>query len=85
MKSITIHDVDDPVFKLLKAKAHDDGVSLNKTIKKLLDQVLGIKSEQDGPHRKEFEELCGKWSNEEKTRFDKAVADFGKIEPAEWQ
>jgi hypothetical protein len=85
MKSITIHDVDGPVFELLKERAHNDGVSLNKTIKKLLDQALGIKSVRDEPHRGEFKALCGKWGREEKALFDKAVADFEKIDPAEWQ
>ena len=85
MKSITIHGIDDPVFTLLKNKASNDGVSLNKTIKKLLDQSLGIKSGQNEPHRGEFDDLCGKWSNEEKSIFDSSIADFEKIDPAEWR
>ncbi len=31
-KSITIHDLDDSVAKLIEAKAKSDGRSLNKTI-----------------------------------------------------
>jgi hypothetical protein len=85
MKSITIHGLDDPVVKLLKAKAHDEGESLNKTIKKLLERSLGITSTQTQPHRKEFESLCGVWGKEDKERFDKAMLDFEKIDESEWK
>jgi hypothetical protein len=85
MKSVTIHGLDDPVFKLLKAKAHDEGESLNKTVKKLLEQSLGVSSAQTQPHRKEFESLCGSWGKEEKERFDRAVSDFEKIDNSEWK
>jgi plasmid stability protein len=85
MKSITIHGLDEPVFRLLKTRAHNEGESLNKTIKKLLEQSLGVKSAQMHPHRREFEDLCGAWGKEEKERFDKAVSDFEKIDKSEWK
>lgn len=85
MKSITIHGLDDPVMRLLKTRAHNEGESLNKTIKKLLEQSLGVKSTQAHPHRGEFEDLCGAWGKEEKARFDKAVSDFEKIDESEWK
>jgi hypothetical protein len=85
MKSITIHGLDDPIVKLLKTRAHNEGESLNKTVKKLLEQSLGITSAQTQPHRKEFEGLCGAWGKEEKDRFDRAVSDFEKTDESEWK
>jgi hypothetical protein len=85
MKSLTIHGIDDPVIKLIKAKARDEGESLNKTVKKLLEQSLGVKSAATQPHRRDFEGLCGVWSKEDKESFDKAVSDFEKIDESEWK
>jgi hypothetical protein len=85
MKSITIRGLDDPLIKLLKAKAHDAGETMNITIRKLLEQSLGIPSSKAQPHRKEFEDLCGVWGKEEKSRFDRAVSDFEKIDASEWK
>lgn len=44
MKSITIHNVDDPLDRLLQERAKSQGMSLNKTIKFLLAESLGITS-----------------------------------------
>ena len=85
MKSITIHGLDDPTVKLLKAKARNEGESLNKTVRTLLERSLGITSARTQPHRKEFEGLCGVWGKEEKDRFDRAVSDFEKIDESEWK
>jgi hypothetical protein len=85
MKSLTIHGIDDPVIKLIKAKAENDGESMNKTIKKLLEQSLGITSGATQPHRKDFEALCGIWKKGDKKSFDSAVSDFEKIDESEWK
>jgi hypothetical protein len=85
MKSITIHGLDDPLIELIKTKAKNDRTSLNKTVKALLEQSLGITSYDSQPHRKDFEEFCGIWSDEEKDQFDQAVADFNQIDKDEWK
>jgi len=36
MKSISIHGIDEPLAEILKAKAAVEGLSMTKTIKKLL-------------------------------------------------
>ena len=43
MKSITIHGIDEPLEKLIKSRAREEGLSINKTLKKLLEQSLGVK------------------------------------------
>ena len=40
MKSITIHGIDDPLAKLIKSKVRSEGLSVNKTVKKLLEESL---------------------------------------------
>ena len=48
MKSITIHGVDEPLSELIKSKAQSEGLSINKTIKKILESSLGVKPNPRG-------------------------------------
>jgi hypothetical protein len=85
MKSISIHGIDDPAYRLLKAKAQAEGLSINQTVKTIIEKSLGISSSVQEPHRKEFEDMCGTWSVREKDEFDKATEYFEKIDPDEWK
>jgi plasmid stability protein len=85
MKSISIHGIDDPVYRLLKARAKSEGQSINQTVKSILEQSLGVSSSTCEPHRKEFETMCGTWTVQEKEEFNKATEDFEKIDPEEWK
>ena len=42
MKSITIHGIDDPLAELIKSRARSEGLSINKTVIKLLEESLGF-------------------------------------------
>jgi len=42
MKSITVHNLDEKTAILIEQKAKETGLSLNKTIKLLLRQALGV-------------------------------------------
>jgi len=42
MKSITIHGLDGPLDTLIREKARKQQLSLNKTIKLLLEESLGL-------------------------------------------
>ena len=44
MKSITIHGLDGKLYERIKEKAKRQGLSLNRTIKNLLEKSLGIKN-----------------------------------------
>lgn len=81
MKSITIHNLDDTLAKLLKEKAAQNDTSLNQTIKKLLEQSLGI-YKQSNKH--DFSEFSGVWSKKEFEEFKKSIKDFEKVNRADW-
>lgn len=85
MKSISIHGIDDPVYRLIKARAKSEGQSINQTVKFLLEQSLGVATKSSEPYRKEFEEFCGSWTAEEATKFNAAVEDLGRIDPEDWK
>lgn len=85
MKSITIHDLDDVLDKKIREKAKSQGLSLNKTIKKLLEKSLGINRGKGKDHREDFIDLFGSWSSEDLDEFKKAISDFEKVDPKDWE
>ena len=85
MKSITIHGIDDPLAELLKSRAQAEGLSVNKTVKKILEESLGVKPRSKGNHRSDFEEFCGIWSKSELDEFQENTKDLRKINREDWQ
>ena len=84
MKSITIHGLDDTLNRLIRAKADAEGKSLNKTIKGLLEEALGVcPSIKD--HREEFMDLFGTWSEAAREEFEQVTEDLRRIDPEDWK
>ena len=84
MKSITIHNLDDPLERLIMQRAKSQGASLNKTIKSLLAEALGIRQRKKPDNRDEFMDLFGSWSAADARSFLKAIHDFEKIDAEDW-
>lgn len=85
MKTITIHNVDDHLAALLQKRADEAGTSVNRTVKRLLEQALGLKPRPDRGHRHEFEEFLGVWSDNELVRFSAATDDFETVDDEDWK
>ncbi|MCP4627632.1 MAG: hypothetical protein GY850_29565 [bacterium] len=85
MKSITIHGIDDPLAELLKSKAQTEGLSINKTVKKLLEESLGVTPRAKGINRGDFEEFCGIWSDSDLAEFEESTKDLKKIDHEDWK
>ena len=85
MKSITIHGIDDPLAELIKYKAQSEGLSVNKTVKKLLEESLGVKPRNKGINRRDFEEFCGIWSESDLTEFEDKTEDLRNVNNGDWQ
>ncbi|MBI3185816.1 MAG: hypothetical protein HYZ28_27070 [Myxococcales bacterium] len=84
MSSITIHGLDDALASAIRAKARAERTSINRAVKRLLEEVLGVRPSGQ-KHRKSFERFCGMWSRAQAKEFEKAVADFEKVERADWR
>jgi hypothetical protein len=84
MKSITIHGLDSQLDKMIRKRAKREGKSLNKTIKELLEQSLGIRHGQNTDNREDFMDLFGKWNATEKKEFENTLKDFEKIDARDW-
>jgi plasmid stability protein len=85
MKSITIHNLDDELARLIRHEADKKGTSLNKTIKQLLRQALGISNDSTANAQNEFADLFGTWSGEDLKSFDAATQSFGEIDKSDWE
>ncbi len=85
MKSITIHGIDDITSRQLQIISEKLGLSLNKTIKKIIQEALGIKPAEISSRRSDFEEFCGIWSDEDLQQFTEAVKPLRQINPEEWK
>jgi hypothetical protein len=85
MKSITIHGLDAKLYERIKDKAKRQGLSLNKTIKNLLEKSLGIRHHDGTDHREDFVEFSGVWTETEAKGFARAIENFEKIDPGDWQ
>jgi len=85
MKSITIHGIDDITSQQLQIVAAKMGLSLNKTIKKILQEALGIKPAEISSRRSDFEEFCGIWSEDDLQEFNAAVEPLRQVNPEDWK
>ncbi|MDA8139159.1 MAG: hypothetical protein M0036_10960 [Desulfobacteraceae bacterium] len=85
MKSMTIHGIEKHLADMIKARAESEGLSINKTIKKLLETSLGIKPPQNKKHLNDFKEFCGVWTADELNEFKEKTSDTRKIDPKDWQ
>ncbi len=85
MKSLTIHGIDEPLAELIKSKALSEGLSMNKTIKKLLEESLGVKPSDSESRRDEFKGFCGKWSKAQAGRFNERTKALRQINDGDWQ
>jgi hypothetical protein len=85
MKTISIHNLDDQLVRLISERARAEGSSVNKVIKSLLAQALGVKPTATAPRRHEFEEFCGVWSARELKEFEKRAGDMDQVDPGDWR
>lgn len=85
MKSMTIHGIDKQLADMIKAKAQSEGLSVNKTIKKLLETALGIKPAPQQKNLDDFKEFCGVWSETDLTEFNEKTSETRSIDQEDWQ
>ena len=86
MSSITLHNLEDPLYALLKQKARKEGKSLNRTIQELLTESVGLKRKAEKSGKKDvYTELCGSMSPEELKKMEEAEEEFEAIEEKDWK
>lgn len=84
MKSITIHKIDDETEKRLTELAAKEGVSLNRLIKSVLRESLGIEGKSRN-NESDFAEFCGIWSEKDFKEFKQKTAPLEEINEQDWE
>ncbi len=85
VKSITIHQMDDQLARMIEAEAKKRGTSKNKVIKTLLAQSLGMKPSAGDGRRDAFAEFSGIWSADDLATFTTRTADFERVDTDDWR
>jgi hypothetical protein len=85
MKSMTIHGIDSQLAELIKSKAESEGLSINKTIKKILETALGVKPQPPHQNMDEFREFCGVWTDDELKAFEENTSAIRVVDSEDWQ
>ena len=84
MKTITIHGIDDITMEQLQKISDEAGLSINKTVKKLLHEVLGIKPGELSSKIGDFEEFSGIWNSKDLSEFNSATDSLNQVDPGDW-
>ena len=83
MKAITLRNIPPETAQEVERQAREWGLSLNKTVLRLLERALGVRT---GPQRHhDLDELAGVWGPEEAREFDKVLAEQRRIDNELWQ
>jgi plasmid stability protein len=85
MGTISIHGLDKDTERKLRAESKRTGLSLNRTAKKLLAQALAKPPRGKKAASDDFADLAGSWTKKDYEEFQKATADFRKIDPEDWK
>jgi len=89
MKQTTVRGIDAPLVRRLKEEARRHGLSLNRTILRLLRQATGL-AKQDEPaagtrHFADLDHLIGTWSEQDADEFDRALARLRHVDEDLWR
>ena len=84
MSSFIIHSLDETTMSLLKQRSKMRNLSLNQTVKEILESALGVRPKEVQDSRDRFLQFCGKWTNEDLEEFNSATSDFSVINEKEW-
>jgi plasmid stability protein len=82
MRSITIHNLDPDVSRLIDKQAAEEGLSLNQLVKRLLRKALALPGQAPAPSRG-FDDFSGLWTKEEAAEFNVSVKR--EIDPEDWK
>jgi len=86
MKSISVHGIDTETEKAIRERARAGGKSVNRVVKELIADSLGLGGPAKGPDNREaFADLCGSWTKEEADAFLNGIGLLETVDPKDWR
>ena len=83
MKSMSIHGVDKELARRIREKSAEYGLSVNRTMKKLLGKSLGLENEKPALND-EFKDLCGALPKKAADELGKFLQEMDTVDPEAW-
>ena len=86
MKAITLRDVPPELARLIRRKAEQEKMSLNKTVVRLLDECTGLqRKKKEMPLHDDLDSLAGVWAQKEARDFEQALEKQRAVDPDLWK
>ncbi len=85
MKLISLRNLPEELARIIRERARQRGLSLNKAVIDLLQEALGLrKGRPAGRLHDDLDALAGRWSVDEAAGFEKALARQREVDPEVW-
>jgi hypothetical protein len=84
LKAITLRNLPGEVARVIKRRAADRRISLNRAVIELLEEALGLRKSRVRLHG-DLDVFAGTWTKEEADQFDRALADQRAVDPELWK
>ncbi len=86
MTALSIRNLDEEALKRLKARALDEGASVNSLVVQLIESATGVRPAQRAAvEHHDLDALAGTWSEADEQAFNNATAPFERIDDALWR
>ena len=86
MKAITLRDIPPELARLIRRKAEQEKMSLNKTVVRLLEECTGRqRKKKEMPLYDDLDSLAGVWTQTEARDFEQALEKQRAIDPNLWK
>jgi len=83
MTAITLRNIPPKLQEVIRKRARTDGLSLNKTVLRMLEEAAGQRTTGPELHH-DLDHLAGTWSAEEAADFDAAFAEQRRVDHEVW-
>jgi hypothetical protein len=84
--AITLRDLPPEVEKILHERAKREGISLNRTAIRMLEEAAGLNQNTEKPARNhDFDKFAGTWTADEADEFDRRLAEMRQIDWEMWK
>ncbi|HSL84079.1 MAG TPA: hypothetical protein VLF66_15005 [Thermoanaerobaculia bacterium] len=85
MKTITLRNLPPHLERKVEEKSRELGLSLNKTVARLLEDCLLPSARPLGGRRyRDLDHLAGSWRPDEADEFDRGLEEQRRIDPELW-
>jgi hypothetical protein len=85
MKSLSLRGIHEDLSENLKKLSQKEGISLNKTVLKLLEDSVGIKRKRRFNVYRDLDDLAGTWSSREEKEFKDKIHFFEIVDKDLWK